>query len=76
MFEIISRFQFFITSKNFIVVMCCISLNMHFLLESKIFIIEIPEDSMFIFLVKNAAFIPICHFQDDLSQKLHQTVCM
>ena len=46
--------------------MCCISLNMHILqslLRFKIFIMKIPKDSHFIFLILNAFFITVYHFK-------------
>ena len=50
----------------------------------KIFIVKIPKDSRFIFLVLNAVFITVFHVeavQDDISAKyfpiwLHHTVCL
>ena len=60
---------------KFLIVMCCISLNMNFLQsveKLKIFIIMIQKDLLFILSIKNVAFIPICHVkavQDDISAK-------
>ena len=58
---------------DFLIVECCISLNMHFLkslLKFKIFIIENCKYLLFIYLVKNATFPPTCHVkavQDNIS---------
>ena len=58
---------------EFLVVLCCISYNVHFLqslLNSKICIIKIPKYFLFIFFVSKAIFIPVCHVkavQDDIS---------
>ena len=69
---------------EFLVVMCSISLNMHVLeslLKFEIFIIKIPEDLLFIFLVLNAVFITVYQTTavQDISWKtvpiwLHDTV--
>ena len=58
---------------DFLVVMCCIPLNMHILqslLKFKIFIIKIPKDLLFIFFILNAHFITAYNVkavQDDIS---------
>ena len=60
---------------EFLVVICCISLNMHFLQflsKFKIFLIKILKDSLVIFLLLNAVFITVHHVkvvQDDISAK-------
>ena len=49
---------------EFLVVECCISLNMHFLqslLEFEIFLIKVRKYLLLINLVLNAFFVPICH---------------
>ena len=67
---------------EFIVVMCCISLNMQYLqslLKFKIFKIKIPNDSLFIFLILNAFLITVYHFkavQDDIFVKLFPSDCI
>ena len=70
---------------EFLVVECYISFNMHSpqsLLKYEIFIIKFPKYLLFIFLVLNPVFIPMCQdktIQDDISAKtiriwLHPTV--
>ena len=72
---------------EFLVAMCCISLNMHSLIKiwnstMEIFMIKIQKYLLFIFLVLNAVFLtvyPVKAVQDDISAKtvpirLHQTV--
>ena len=70
---------------EFLVVMACISFDIHFpysLLIFKIFKVKLSKYLLFIFLVLNAFFICLCHVkavQDDISAKtvpiwLHQTV--
>ena len=60
---------------EFLVVKCCISLNMNFpqsLLKFKIFIIKFPKYLLLIFLALNAFFFPKCHVktvQYDISVK-------
>ena len=79
----ITKTQFY----EFLVVESCISLYMHFLqslLKFKIFRIEGRKYLLFIYLVENAAFIPIYHVkavQDDISiwtiaQWLRNAVCV
>ena len=49
---------------KFLVVMCCISLYMHFLsslLKIKIFTIKFPKDSLFLLLVLNSVYITVYH---------------
>ena len=51
---------------SFVAVMCRISLNMHILqsfLKLKIFLIKIPKDSLFIFLVLNTVCITVRHLR-------------
>ena len=65
----------YILSWEFLVVECCISLNMSILqslLKFKILIIKISKYLLFIYLVYNSVFIPLCHVdavQDDISVK-------
>ena len=50
----------------------CIMYILQLFLEFKIFIIKIPKNSLFIFLVFNAVFITVYHVkaaQDDISTK-------
>ena len=60
---------------EFLVVMCCNSLNVHILRSLEkliIFIIKIPKDLHFIFFFLNAVFITVYHVkavQDDISAK-------
>ena len=63
------------TYRHILVVICCISLNIYILQslsKLKIFIIKIPKDFFFIFLVFNAVFITVYHdkaVRDDISAK-------
>ena len=60
---------------EFLVVMCCISINMQILqslLIFKIFIIKIAKDSLSMSLVLNSVFITVYHVKavrDDISTK-------